>query len=210
MSENTTKSCFLVNDCETENSANKLRLAGRTAGNTRAQAFGWHFSHSRVSRVHLFDRIICRRAFFEIRAICDVCAGCVAVFRTLSLVMQELLHTERDYIRALNYVVDHYVPEILSDSVPQPLRGKKSVVFGNLQNICKFHSEAFLQELEACAHSPFQLGACFLSHVIVLLLFLVWYVVTVSFRCSQGLYPPYQTFLVIYTFIHHSGRHIKT
>jgi len=86
--------------------------------------------------------------------------------RVLSLVMQELLQTENDYIRALNYVIDNYIPEILCENVPQPLRGKKNVLFGNLQNICKFHSEAFLREIEACVQSPFQLGACFLRHVI--------------------------------------------
>jgi len=79
--------------------------------------------------------------------------------------MQELLQTEKDYIRALNYIVDNYIPEILLETVPQPLRGKKNVVFGNLQNICKFHTEAFLREIESCMQSPFQLGACFLRHV---------------------------------------------
>jgi len=93
--------------------------------------------------------------------------------RVLSLVMQELLQTEKDYIRALNYVVDNYIPEILSEAVPQPLRGKKNVVFGNLHNICKFHTELFLREIESCMPSPFQLGACFLRHVTLLLLLLV-------------------------------------
>jgi len=85
--------------------------------------------------------------------------------RVLALVMEELVHTERDYIRALNYVVDNYVPDIQLEAVPQPLRGKKNVVFGNLQNICKFHTDAFLHEIEACVQSPYRLGACFLRHV---------------------------------------------
>ena len=86
--------------------------------------------------------------------------------RVLSLVMQELVQTERDYIGALRYVVDNYIPQIQQDSVPQPLRGKKNVVFGNLQTICQFHTDAFLHDIEACAaQSPYQLGACFLRHV---------------------------------------------
>jgi len=107
--------------------------------------------------------------------------------RVLSLVMQELLQTEKDYIRALNYVVDNYIPEILLETVPQPLRGKKNVVFGNLQNICKFHTEAFLREIEACMESPYQLGACFLRHVSVspmLLLLLFRRCVVLSFFIS--------------------------
>jgi len=81
--------------------------------------------------------------------------------------MQELLQTEQHYIRALNYVLDNYVPEIMSETVPQPLRGKRNVVFGNIQNICKFHTEAFMREIEACMQSPYQLGDCFLRHVII-------------------------------------------
>jgi len=99
--------------------------------------------------------------------------------------MQELLQTEKDYIRALNYVVDNYIPEILCETVPQPLRGKKNVVFGNIQNICKFHNESFLREIEACVPSPYQLGACFLRHVMLLFKMLNVITIRVSKMSSQ-------------------------
>jgi hypothetical protein len=79
--------------------------------------------------------------------------------------MQELLQTERDYVRALRYVIDNYIPEILRESVPQLLRGKKSVIFENLEKIYDFHSRTFLAKVENCASSPYQLGTCFLTHV---------------------------------------------
>jgi len=86
--------------------------------------------------------------------------------RVLALVMDELVQTETDYVLALNYVVDHYMPQIQLDSVPQPLRGKRTVVFGNLQNIAQFHTDRFLADISAaCRLSAFQLGATFLRHV---------------------------------------------
>jgi len=47
MSEN--NPCMLVNVCESENPANKLRLAGAVFGIRRTEAFGWHFHHSWAS-----------------------------------------------------------------------------------------------------------------------------------------------------------------
>jgi triple functional domain protein len=81
--------------------------------------------------------------------------------------MQELIQTERDYVRALGYVIENYIPEILQDSVPQPLRGKKNVIFENIEKIHDFHSRIFLSKIENCIASPYQLGSCFLMHVSV-------------------------------------------
>ena len=86
-------------------------------------------------------------------------------FRVLLYVMQELVQTERDYVRALGYVINNYIPEILSESVPQQLRGKKSVIFENLEKIYDFHSQTFLAKIEKCASSPYRLGGCFLQYV---------------------------------------------
>ena len=79
--------------------------------------------------------------------------------------MQELVDTEVGYIRSLQYVVDNYVPEMNRLSLPEPLRGKKNVVFANLERIHEFHSECFVRLLRQCVNNPFQLGACFLQHV---------------------------------------------
>ena len=105
------------------------------------------------------------------RRVMSGCSECDANWlagwcRVLALVMDELVQTETDYVVALNYVVDHYMPQIQLDSVPQPLRGKRTVVFGNLQNIAQFHTDRFLADISAaCRLSAFQLGATFLRHV---------------------------------------------
>lgn len=79
--------------------------------------------------------------------------------------MEELLQTEREYVRALGYVVEHYIPQLERPDVPQDLRGQRGSIFGNLEKLRDFHQHHFLQELELCLKEPFCVGRCFLKHV---------------------------------------------
>nr|KAG5712182.1 hypothetical protein BaRGS_014532 [Batillaria attramentaria] len=84
--------------------------------------------------------------------------------RTVLLIMSEMVQTERDYTRSLQYVIENYIPELQRVDVPQLLRGKRNVIFGNIEKIYQFHSQYFLHELEACQHNPFLVGHYFLRH----------------------------------------------
>ncbi|XP_016344730.1 quattro [Sinocyclocheilus anshuiensis] len=77
---------------------------------------------------------------------------------------EELLQTEREYVRALGHVVENYMPELERPDVPQDLRGQRGSVFGNLEKLRDFHQHHFLQELELCLKEPFCVGRCFLKH----------------------------------------------
>ena len=79
--------------------------------------------------------------------------------------MREMIHTERDYVRSLQYIIDNYIPQMLRIDVPQMLCGKRNVVFGNVERIYQFHSQLFLKELEACEMNPIMVGHYFLQHV---------------------------------------------
>lgn len=79
-------------------------------------------------------------------------------------IMDEMISTEREYVRSLRYIMEHYFPEMERLDLPQDLRGKRSIVFGNLEKLCDFHSQYFLKDLESCAHSPLSVSACFLRH----------------------------------------------
>ncbi|CAL1276906.1 unnamed protein product, partial [Larinioides sclopetarius] len=83
--------------------------------------------------------------------------------KTLMLIMQELIQTERDYVKSLEYIIENYIPELLRDDIPQALRGQRNVVFGNIEKIYEFHYQYFLTELEHCESSPFTVGQCFLD-----------------------------------------------
>ncbi|TNN53903.1 Puratrophin-1 [Liparis tanakae] len=80
------------------------------------------------------------------------------------LVLEELLSSERQYVKALGFVRQHYLSELERPDVPQGLRGQRASVFGNLEKLHDFHRHHFLRELERCADEPFRAGRCFLRH----------------------------------------------
>uniref|UniRef100_A0A3B4BSW4 Uncharacterized protein n=1 Tax=Pygocentrus nattereri TaxID=42514 RepID=A0A3B4BSW4_PYGNA len=79
-------------------------------------------------------------------------------------IMDEMISTEREYVRSLSYIIEHYFPEMERLDLPQDLRGKRSIIFGNLEKLCDFHSQYFLKDLERCAHTPLSVSSCFLRH----------------------------------------------
>ncbi|XP_029796996.1 pleckstrin homology domain-containing family G member 4B [Suricata suricatta] len=82
----------------------------------------------------------------------------------LQHVMEEMVSTEREYVRSLGYVIDNYFPEMERTDLPQDLRGKRSIIFGNLEKLYDFHSQHFLAELERCRPCPLAAGRGFLRH----------------------------------------------
>ncbi|XP_059194595.1 pleckstrin homology domain-containing family G member 4B [Centropristis striata] len=79
-------------------------------------------------------------------------------------IMDEMISTEREYVRSLSYIIEHYFPEMERLDLPQDLRGKRSIIFGNVEKLWDFHTQYFLKGLESCAHSPLSISSCFLRH----------------------------------------------
>lgn len=79
--------------------------------------------------------------------------------------MDEMISTEREYVRSLSYIIQHYFPEMERLDLPQDLRGKRTIIFGNVEKLWDFHSQYFLKDLESCAHCPLSISSCFLRHV---------------------------------------------
>ncbi|XP_036837581.1 pleckstrin homology domain-containing family G member 4B [Oncorhynchus mykiss] len=79
-------------------------------------------------------------------------------------IVDEMVTTEREYVRSLRYIIEHYFPEMERGDLPQDLRGKRSVIFGNLEKLMDFHSQYFLKELESCCNHPLRVSHCFLRH----------------------------------------------
>ncbi|XP_019511447.1 PREDICTED: puratrophin-1 [Hipposideros armiger] len=82
----------------------------------------------------------------------------------LQLVLAEMVATEREYVRALNYTMENYFPELDRPDVPQGLRGQRAHLFGNLEKLRDFHYHFFLRELEACTRHPPRVAYAFLRH----------------------------------------------
>ncbi|XP_063986274.1 uncharacterized protein LOC135167228 isoform X2 [Diachasmimorpha longicaudata] len=70
--------------------------------------------------------------------------------KTILLIMREMIQTERDYVKSLEYIIENYIPELVREDIPQAMRGQRNVIFGNVEKIYEFHSQHFLRELEQC------------------------------------------------------------
>ncbi|MGH0163359.1 UNVERIFIED_CONTAM: hypothetical protein FKN15_044948 [Acipenser sinensis] len=79
-------------------------------------------------------------------------------------IMDEMISTEREYVRSLGYIIENYFPEMERMDLPQDLRGKRNIIFGNLEKLYDFHTQYFLKELEDCVDYPLLVSSCFLRH----------------------------------------------
>uniref|UniRef100_A0A8B9K8J3 non-specific serine/threonine protein kinase n=1 Tax=Astyanax mexicanus TaxID=7994 RepID=A0A8B9K8J3_ASTMX len=78
-------------------------------------------------------------------------------------ILLELVETERDYVRDLGLVVEGYMTRMKEDGVPDDMKGKDKIVFGNIHQIYDWHRDFFLGELEKCLEDPDHLGPLFVK-----------------------------------------------
>ncbi|XP_073781896.1 triple functional domain protein isoform X2 [Danio rerio] len=76
-------------------------------------------------------------------------------------VLLELVETERDYVRDLGAVVEGYMSRMKEEGVPDDMKGKDKIVFGNIHQIFDWHKDFFLAELEKCLEDPDRLAPLF-------------------------------------------------
>ncbi|XP_034255517.1 kalirin isoform X2 [Thrips palmi] len=81
-------------------------------------------------------------------------------------VIQELIETERDYVRDLQLVTEGYMTLMRDPDceipMPEDLLGRKDkMVFGNLEAIYEWHRDFFLKALERCQLHPEEIGPLF-------------------------------------------------
>lgn len=84
-------------------------------------------------------------------------------------VLAELLETERIYVIELGSILKGYKMEAFSEEmqpiIPLGFTEKLDVIFGNLEEICSFHSSIFLKDLENCISSVDLVALCFVQRV---------------------------------------------
>ncbi|CAL1284954.1 unnamed protein product [Larinioides sclopetarius] len=79
-------------------------------------------------------------------------------------VLQELVDTERDYVRDLGLLVEGYLNLMRTNEIPVPedlKDGKDKIVFGNIEAIYEWHRDSFCAEIEKCLEEPQRLGLLF-------------------------------------------------
>uniref|UniRef100_A0A5F9CL98 Rho guanine nucleotide exchange factor 25 n=1 Tax=Oryctolagus cuniculus TaxID=9986 RepID=A0A5F9CL98_RABIT len=79
-------------------------------------------------------------------------------------VLSELVETEKMYVDDLGHIVQGYMATMAAQGVPESLRGRDRIVFGNIQQIYEWHRDYFLQELQRCLKDPDWLAQLFIKH----------------------------------------------
>ncbi|KAM9673609.1 rho guanine nucleotide exchange factor 25 isoform 2-T2 [Trichechus inunguis] len=87
----------------------------------------------------------------------------VALERSM-YVLSELVETEKMYVEDLGQIVEGYMATMAAQGVPESLRGRDRIVFGNIQQIYEWHRDYFLQELQKCLEDPDWLAQLFIKH----------------------------------------------
>lgn len=81
--------------------------------------------------------------------------------------VEELIKTEREYVKDLAQCLEFYIREFDSAAVTLPLalRGRRREIFSNIEEIYKFHEKIFLPELLKYETDPEGVGCSFTFHV---------------------------------------------
>uniref|UniRef100_A0A1B6BZ31 DH domain-containing protein n=1 Tax=Clastoptera arizonana TaxID=38151 RepID=A0A1B6BZ31_9HEMI len=101
------------------------------------------------------------------------------VFQKREHVIQELVETERDYVKDLKKVIEGYITLMRDPEcdivMPDDLRdGKDKIIFGNIEAIYEWHRDCFLKALEGCIPHPEHLGPLFKRYERKLLMYVVY------------------------------------
>ncbi|XP_053913945.1 obscurin isoform X12 [Cuculus canorus] len=84
--------------------------------------------------------------------------------RKLSVLIQELLISEEDYIQDLQFLQTHHLKYTETcPSVPGAVASQKSTIFRNFDDITHFHSSVFLRDLQKCDTDD-DVAMCFIKH----------------------------------------------
>ncbi|KAF7667748.1 hypothetical protein LDENG_00051420 [Lucifuga dentata] len=79
-------------------------------------------------------------------------------------VLNELIETERLYVEDLGLIVQGYMATMANQGVPEDMKGKDKIIFGNIHQIYDWHKDYFLGELEKCVGDPDSLAQLFMKH----------------------------------------------
>ncbi|XP_067266679.1 kalirin isoform X3 [Chanodichthys erythropterus] len=79
-------------------------------------------------------------------------------------VLNELIQTEKDYVKDLGIVVEGFMKRIEEKGVPDNMKGKDKIVFGNIHQIYDWHKDFFVGELEKCLEDQEKLPELFSKH----------------------------------------------
>uniref|UniRef100_A0A8C9XH86 non-specific serine/threonine protein kinase n=1 Tax=Sander lucioperca TaxID=283035 RepID=A0A8C9XH86_SANLU len=78
--------------------------------------------------------------------------------------LHDLIQTEKDYVKDLGIVVEVFMKKIEEKGIPDDMKGKDKIVFGNIHQIYDWHRDFFVGELEKCLEDHEHLPELFIKH----------------------------------------------
>ncbi|XP_008436614.1 kalirin isoform X2 [Poecilia reticulata] len=129
--------------------------------------------------------------------------------RHRTFVLNELIQTEKDYVKDLGIVVEGFMKRIEEKGVPEDMKGKEKIVFGNIHRIYDWHREFFVGELEKCVDDNGLLAELFIKHERRLHMYVVYcqnkpkseYIVAEYDKFFEGIQQDIQSKLTISDFL---------
>ncbi|KAF7651544.1 hypothetical protein LDENG_00109230 [Lucifuga dentata] len=79
-------------------------------------------------------------------------------------VVNEMVQSEKDYVKDLAVIVEGFMSRLEVRGIPEDMRGKDKIVFGNIQQIYDWHRDFFLVELDRCVQNHDLLADLFIRH----------------------------------------------
>ncbi|MEE6467486.1 hypothetical protein FKM82_007266 [Ascaphus truei] len=84
--------------------------------------------------------------------------------KKLCIIIQELLSTEKEYVRELQFLQTHHLQYTESClDVPETVASQKSIIFRNITDIGGFHASTFFAELKKCDTDD-DVAMCFIKN----------------------------------------------
>ncbi|XP_030557678.1 obscurin isoform X1 [Drosophila novamexicana] len=77
-------------------------------------------------------------------------------------IVGELIETEEEFSRDLQYVVDKYIKSIDKPTTPRSIRDNKDIIFCNIMQIAEFHNMVLKEGLKNYRHQPEMIAKTFL------------------------------------------------
>ncbi|XP_078085324.1 rho guanine nucleotide exchange factor 25-like [Mustelus asterias] len=85
-------------------------------------------------------------------------------FKSRLYVLNEVVQTEKVYVKDLGVVVEGFMKKMEEKGIPDDMKGKDKIIFGNVQQIYEWHKNYFSGELEKCLQDPDHLAKLFIKH----------------------------------------------
>ncbi|KAG7257344.1 hypothetical protein CRUP_011527, partial [Coryphaenoides rupestris] len=82
--------------------------------------------------------------------------------------------TEKDYVKDMGIVVEGFMKTMEESGVPEDMKGKDKMVFGNIHQIYDWHRDFFVGELEKCLEDHQLLPQLFIKHARRLHMYVVY------------------------------------